>query len=137
MRREATTVLMVLIVVASGVVGYLVGIASTQATNQTTIPPLIHPHEQVILAASCFPDGNTGAIIVTNIGTIPVNITEIITTDSGGSHVSASFQPGILIQPTHYSTISQGIAYSGRNVTIKTISVYGSLFATVCPATRA
>jgi hypothetical protein len=127
---------MALIILASGVVGYLIGVSSTQGTNTTIVPPPTRPYEQAILAASCFPDGNTGAIIATNLGTIPVNITEIRTIDSAGYHIAATFQHGILIQSGHYATISHGIVYSGSNVTIAALSMKGTEFSTMCPASR-
>lgn len=131
MRKEVITLLMVTLVLASGVVGYLVG-ATGHATNQTTIPPPTRPHEDILLAASCSPAGNTGAIIATNAGAIPVNITEVTVSDSTGYHIGATFQHGVLINSGAYATLSQGIAYSGSNVTIGALSAYGSLFTTLC-----
>jgi len=124
---------MVLLVLASGVVGYLVGAANPRAANTTTSPP---PTQlpQVLLAASCSPVGNTGAIIAANTGTIPVNLTEVTISDSSGIHVASTFQHGTVVNSGNYATLSQGIAYSGSNVTIGAVSEYGTLFTTSCHA---
>ena len=131
MRKEAITLSVVLLVLASGSVGYLVGVTINQPP---TTPPPSQPHELIRLAASCYPAGNTGAIIATNTGTIPVNLTEVTISDSSGIHVSATFQHGILVNSGNYATLSRGIAYSGSNVTIEAVTEYGTIFATACHA---
>jgi hypothetical protein len=131
MRKEAIVLLMVLLVLASGLVGYLVGVTSHEP-NQTTTPMPSQPHEQISLAASCFPFGNTGAIIATNTGTKPVNLTEVTISDSSGIHIAETFQYGIVVNSGNYVTLSQGIAYSGSNVTIEAVSEYGTIFTTSC-----
>ena len=119
-------------VLASGAVGYFVGVTSP-ATNQTTIPsPPLHANEQIILAASCSPVGNTGAIIATNTGAMPVNLTDVTIRDSSGLHIAATFRDGIVVNSGNYATLSQGVAYSGSNVTIGALSMYGSLFTVSC-----
>jgi len=132
MRKETIALLMVLLVLASGVAGYLIG-AATQPTNNTTIT-LPRPHEQVILAAACYPLGNTGAIIATNVGALPVNITELFISDSSGANVDIGFGHGILINSTHYATLSHGIPYAGSNVTMQAMSMIGNLFEATCPS---
>ena len=133
MRKEAITLLVVLLVLASGTVGFLLGDDFSHTVSATT-PPYIHPSEQAILAASCAPPGWTGAIIATNVGKIPVNITEITLTDLGGNNVRP-IPNGIVIEPDTYSTLSQGLAYNGNNVTIGAVSEYGNVFSTSCSIT--
>jgi hypothetical protein len=133
MRKEAIILLVVLLVLASGVVGYLVGAASQSAANTTTSPPPMQL-PRVLLAASCSPAGTTGAIIAANTGTIPVNLTEVTISDSSGIHIAATFQHGIVVNSGNYTTLSQGIAYSGSNATIGAVSEYGTVFTTSCHA---
>jgi hypothetical protein len=135
MRNRTATVLIVFLILASGAVGYSVGVS----VNQTAIPPPSppsHPREQMILAASCSPVGNTGAIIAVNTGAIPVNLTEVTISNSSGIHIEATFQYGILVNSGNYATLSQGIGYSGSNATIMAVSMYGTVFATKCPTTN-
>ena len=123
--------MVVLLVLASGSVGYLVGVA----TNQPPVtPPPSQPRELINLAASCYPAGNTGAIIATNTGAIPVNLTEVTISDSSGIHIGETLQRGILVNSENYAILSQGIAYSGNNVTIGAVSAYGTLWTTQCHA---
>jgi ribosomal protein L27 len=63
-----------------------------------------------------------------------VNLTEVTIRDSSGIRIGATFQHGTLINPGNYATLSQGIAYSGSNVTIGALSEYGNLFTTSCHA---
>jgi hypothetical protein len=132
MRNGAVAALLVVAILAGAGAGYLVGVTS-QATNHTaTLPNVLYP--QIVLAASCSPVGNTGVIIATNAGAIQVNITEVTVSDSSGIHVGATFQHGIIVNSGRYVTLSQGIEYSGSNVTVGALSNYGGLFTTSCHA---
>ena len=130
MRKETITLLVVLLVLASGMTGYLAGVTSQSGNHTTTLPNVLY--QRIILAASCSPVGNTGAIIAINTGDIPVNLTEVTISDSSGIHIGAAFQHGIIINTGNYATLSQGIAYSGSNVTIGTLTKYGGFFTTLC-----
>ena len=119
-------------VLVSGVVGYLLGVTSQSSDHPTTLPNVLYM--RMIVAASCSPAGNTGAIIAINTGDVAVNLTKVTISDSSGIHVEASFQHGILVNTGNYATLSQGIAYSGSNVTIGALSTYGNLYTTSCHA---
>ena len=65
---------------------------------------------------------------------MPVNVTEVTISDSSGIHVAAAFQHGIVVNSGNHAILSQGIAYSGSNVTIEAVSEYGTVFTTSCHA---
>jgi len=131
MRKEGVALLLVLVILASGTVGYLAGASSSRTTTLTTLVAAPHA-EQVVLAASCSPLGYTGQINATNVGSASVNLTEIILVEFGGSSVVTHFPHGFVIASGNESTLTQGFSYMGGNVTIGALSAKGSLFYTSC-----
>jgi len=130
MRNRTVAALLIVAIMMGAGVGYLAGVTSQSSNHTTTLPNVLY--QRIVLAASCSPVGNTGAIIAINTGDLPVNLTEVTISDSSGIHVGATFQHGLLVNTGNYATLSQGIAYSGSNVTIGTLTKYGGLFTTSC-----
>jgi hypothetical protein len=129
--RTIVALLIVAIIIGAGV-GYLVGVTSQSSDHPTTLPNVLYM--RMIVAASCSHAGNTGAIIAINTGDVAVNLTEVTISDSSGIHVGATFQHAIIVNSGRYLTLSQGIEYSGSNVTIGALSTYGNLYTTSCHA---
>jgi hypothetical protein len=131
MKNGNVVILVILSILVGGTAVYYVESLNTQ----TTPPPPSRPQERFILAASCSPAGSTGTIIATNIGVIPVNLTEMFVRYTNGSQITSTFPHGRVIQPSASSTLSQGIAYLGSNVTISAVSEFGNIFTTTCATT--
>jgi len=132
MRNRTVAALLIVAIIMGAGVGYLAGATSQSSDHTTTLPNVLY--QRIILAASCSPVGDTGAIIAINTGDLPVNLTEVTIGDSSGIHIGATFQHGLLVNTGDYATLSQGIAYSGSNVTIDAVLFYGTVFSTSCHA---
>ena len=103
--QPVRTLLVVLLVLASGAVGYFAGVTSQSSNHTTTLPDVLY--QRIILAASCSSVGNTGAIIAINTGDLPVNLTEVTISDSSGIHIGATFQHGLLVNTGDYAAPSR------------------------------